>query len=84
MVVKSLNVEEETYAEFSKYCKDFGLSMSKQINLFMKTQLEDEPKIKKEYLEKLERIHRGKFITVKGSLLDRYKHLQPKNNAKSR
>ncbi|MFW6230742.1 MAG: hypothetical protein ACOC32_01830 [Nanoarchaeota archaeon] len=51
-----------------------GLSMSKQIDMFMKAQIEEEPMVRKEYLEKLDRIQKyGKFIKVKGSLMDRYK-----------
>ena len=33
---------------------------------------EKEPKVKEEYVEKLKRIRKGKFIKIKGSLLDRY------------
>ena len=38
--------------------------MTKQIELFMQAQLEEEPAAKKEYLDKLERIRKGKFIRV--------------------
>ncbi len=40
MTIKTFNVDEETYAKFSSYCKDMGLSMSKQIDMFMKAQIE--------------------------------------------
>jgi antitoxin component of RelBE/YafQ-DinJ toxin-antitoxin module len=74
MAIKTFNVDEETYAKFSSYCKDLGLSMSKQVDMFMKSQIEEEPVARKEYLEKLDRIQKyGKFIRVKGSLMDRYK-----------
>jgi hypothetical protein len=53
--------------------------MSMQINLFMKSQLEDEPEIKKEYLAKLEKIRRGPFIKFEDSILAKYKRL-PSNN----
>ncbi|MFH1770182.1 MAG: hypothetical protein ABH828_01355 [archaeon] len=70
MVLKTFNVEEEVYNKFSSQCKEFGMSMSKQITMFMKTQVE-EPEVRKEYLEKLEKIRQGKFIPVK-SFAKRY------------
>lgn len=72
MVIKTFNVNEETYKQFSTYCKDMGISMSKQIDMFMKSQIEEEPKVRNEYLRKLDGIRKGKFIKVKGSLLNRY------------
>ncbi|HLC85412.1 MAG TPA: hypothetical protein VJH22_06485 [Candidatus Nanoarchaeia archaeon] len=38
--------------------------MSKQIEIFMEAQIEDDPVLKREYLEKLERVRKGKFIRV--------------------
>lgn len=64
MVLKTFNVEEEIYQKFSHFCKGHGISMSKQIQLFMESQIEDGPEAKKEYVEKLERIRKGKFIKV--------------------
>ena len=64
MVLKTFNVDEEVYKEFSKFCKENGISMSKQVEIFMETQIETEPKVRKEYLAKLERISKGKFIQV--------------------
>lgn len=65
MVLKTFNLNEETYNKFSKFCKEHGMSMSKQINLFIEAQIEKEPEVRKSYLEKLERISkRGKFIEV--------------------
>ncbi len=72
MVIKTFNVSEETYKKFSSYCKENGLSMSKQIDMFMKSQVEEEPKARKEYLEKLDRIRKARFVKVKGSLMERY------------
>ena len=72
MVIKTFNVSEEAYNKFSNYCKEFGLSMSKQVDLFMRTQIEEKTEVRKEYLEKLNNIRKGKFIKVKGSLLSRY------------
>ena len=71
MVLKTFNVQEETYAVFSRFCKEYGISMSRQIELFMRSMIEEEPEARKEYLEKLDRIRKGKFIRVK-SFAERY------------
>jgi len=71
MVLKTFNVEEAVYSKFSHFCKEHGISMSKQIELFMESQIEEEPEAKKEYLEKLERIRKGNFIRV-SSFTERY------------
>lgn len=72
MAIKTFNVDEKIYHKFSKYCKEFGFSMSKQVDMFMRSQVEEDPKVRKEYLEKIDIIRKGKFIKVKGSLMDRY------------
>lgn len=64
MVLKTFNIEGETYRKFSEFCRENGLSMSKQIDIFIKSQLEEKPKIREEYLRKLEAIRRGKFINI--------------------
>jgi len=65
MAIKSFNIAEEVYGKYSKFCKGYGISMSKQVEMFMEAQLEEEPKAKKAYLEKLDRISRGKFRLIK-------------------
>jgi len=65
MTLKTFNLEQAVYKQFSNYCKELGISMSKQINLFMKAQTETEPKVREEYLRKLESIRRGRFIKIK-------------------
>ncbi len=65
MALKTFNVSPEVYEKFSKKCKAYGISMSKQVDMFMASQVEDEPKAKKEYLERLEQIRKGKFVSVK-------------------
>lgn len=62
--MKTFNLDPETYAKFSKFCKENGLSMSKQVNIFIKSQLEENPKVRKDYLKKLERIRKGSFIKI--------------------
>ena len=64
MVLKTFNLDDETYRKFSEYCRENGISMSKQVDLFIKAQLEEKPKVREEYLNKLERIRKGKFIRV--------------------
>jgi hypothetical protein len=64
MVLKTFNVQEEVYSKFSSFCKENGINMSKQVELFMESMVEQEPEAKKEYLEKLDRIRNGKFIKI--------------------
>jgi len=69
MVLKTFNIEEEAYQQFSEFCKENGISMSQQINLFIKAQIALEPKVREEYLRKLDNIRKGKFIKI-GTLDD--------------
>ncbi|MBI2631452.1 hypothetical protein HYW75_00425 [Candidatus Pacearchaeota archaeon] len=64
MVLKTFNVEESIYEKYSEFCKENGISMSNQINTFIKAQVETEPKIREEYLKKLDAIRKGKFIKI--------------------
>ena len=56
MVLKTFSVQEAVYDKFSRFCKSHGMNMSKQVEMFMQSIVEKNPKAKKEYLEKLERI----------------------------
>lgn len=71
MVLKTFNVEEGVYKKFFDFCRGHGVSMSKQVELFMRSMVEEEPEAKQEYLQKLERIRKGRFIRV-DSFADRY------------
>lgn len=64
MVIKTFNLEEDAYEKFSDFCKENGLSMSKQVNIFIKAQIETKPKVREEYLRKLEAIRRERFIKI--------------------
>ncbi|MBS3086810.1 hypothetical protein J4422_03855 [Candidatus Pacearchaeota archaeon] len=64
MAIKTFNVDESVYEKFLRFCKDNGISMSKQIEIFMKSRVEDKEDVREEYLQKLEEIRRGKFIRV--------------------
>jgi len=63
MAIKSFNVQEETYKQFSEYCRQNGINMSKQIEFFMQSVIA-EPEVKQEYLAKLERIRKQKSIKI--------------------
>ena len=69
MVLKTFNLEEQTYQKFSDFCKNNGISMSKQIDIFIKAQIEEKPKIRAEYLQRLDNIRKGNFIKI-GSITD--------------
>jgi len=71
MAIKTFNIEESVYKRFSDLCKGHGVSMSKQVELFMQSMVEEEPEARQEYLQKLERIRRGRFVRV-GNFDDRY------------
>jgi len=64
MVLKTFNLDNETYDKFSEFCKENGLSMSKQVDIFIKAQIEESPKVREEYLKKLELIRKGRFIKI--------------------
>ncbi|MEK6969972.1 MAG: hypothetical protein AABW48_06095 [Nanoarchaeota archaeon] len=64
MVLKTFNVQEAVYAKFSGFCKQHGINMSKQIELFMGSMVENDPEAKKEYLAKLARIRKGNFVNA--------------------
>lgn len=61
MVLKTFNINEEVYDKFSKFCKEHGISMSKQVEIFIESQIVEEKEVKPEYLKKLEKIRKGKF-----------------------
>ena len=71
MVLKTFNVQEDIYSQFYRFCREHGMSMSKQIEMFMESVIEKEPAAKQAYLEKLDRIRSGRFIRVK-SFTERY------------
>ena len=71
MVLKTFSVQEAVYNKFSGFCKQHGINMSKQIELFMESVVEKDPEAKQEYLEKLNRIRKGNFVGV-GDFAERY------------
>lgn len=61
MVLKTFNINEEIYDKFSKFCREHGISMSKQVEIFIESQVSNEKEVKPEYLKKLEKIRKGKY-----------------------
>jgi len=39
VVIKTFNIDEEVYKEFSAYCKKHGISMSKRVGNFLKEEV---------------------------------------------
>jgi hypothetical protein len=64
MSIKTFNVDDEAYRKFSSYCKENGLSMSKQVSWFMMSQVEEEPKLRKSYMARIERLRKGPFVKI--------------------
>jgi len=66
MALKTFNLDEESYKKFSDFCKENGISMSRQIEIFIRAQIAEKEEVRQEYLKKLEVIRKGKFINVGG------------------
>ncbi|MDE4908180.1 hypothetical protein L0665_06100 [Methanogenium marinum] len=64
MGVKSFSITDSVYEKYSTECKRLGLNMSKQIENFMKFQLEEEFALREEYIEKLAKIRKERFSPV--------------------
>ncbi len=65
MVLKTFNIQEEVYKIFSSFCKENGISMSKQVEKFMRNFINREPKVKAEYLKKLGELEKEEGIPFK-------------------
>lgn len=65
MALKTFNIDEKAYEKFSNFCRKNGISMSKQVEIFIKAQVEEKPKVREKYLDKLEVLRKGRFIKVK-------------------
>jgi len=60
-MLKTFNINEMAYNEFSKFCKEHGISMSKQAEMFIESQIGIKKEVKPEYLKKFEKIMKGKY-----------------------
>jgi hypothetical protein len=76
MVLKTFNLNEETYRKFSEFCREHGISMSKQVNLFIESQMAEEPEVRNSYLKKLEGIKRGRYTKTFKSMEDFEKYFE--------
>ena len=65
MAIKTFSVDEGVYRKFADFCKTNGINMSKQVEVFMKSQLESKEEVREEYLKTLDNLRRGKFIKIK-------------------
>jgi len=54
MALKTFNVDEVVYKEFSEYCKKNGISMSKKVENFIRREMEMLKKEAKKITEKVE------------------------------
>lgn len=71
MAIKTFSVQEDIYDKFSRFCRENGITISKQIELFMASVIEEDPEVRKGYLERLAWIRKGKFVRVE-NFADRY------------
>ena len=55
MALKTFNVDPDVYKRFSGFCKGNGINMSKQVELFMASFVEDDLAAKKSIVAKLDR-----------------------------
>ncbi len=60
MAIKTFNVDEEVYGRFSEFCKAHGISMSRQVELFMESQI-GKKDVNPKYLKKLNKIKKEKY-----------------------
>ena len=56
MVLKTFNLDEEVYGEFSEFCKENGISMSRQINIFIQAQMAKKSVDRNKLLDKLKKM----------------------------
>ncbi len=53
MALKTFNINEEIYKEFSEHCKKHGISMSKKIENFLKKEIENLKSQELKYIDKI-------------------------------
>jgi len=54
MALKTFNIDEQIYKQFSKHCKSEGLSMSKKVERFIASEIENLKSGDKEIRDKVE------------------------------
>jgi predicted urease superfamily metal-dependent hydrolase len=68
MAIRTFNIDDEVYKQFSEYCKKQGISMSKRVENFIKEEvlkIKDKGGLKKNIVEK-------KDISVEKHTFSRY------------
>ena len=61
MTIKTFNLDDKVYKKYSKFCKENGINMSKQIEFFICSQLAENAKTRNKYLDKIKAVRKGKF-----------------------
>ena len=59
-MIKTFNIDEEVYKQFSAHCKKHGVSMSKRVENFIRSEvikLKVKPEVKTETGEKKNAVH---------------------------
>lgn len=60
MVIKTFNIDEEVYKQFSEHCKKHGVSMSKRVENFIRsevTKIKGKTEVKTETADKKPSVH---------------------------
>ncbi len=60
MSIKTFNIDEEVYKQFSAHCKKHGVSMSKRVENFIRSEvikLKVKPEVKTEVADKKNVVH---------------------------
>ena len=69
MALKTFNLNEEVYKEFSKHCKEQGISMSKKVENFIEEEIA-RLRIKNDVLEMKEGKREKMIVTRWGSIVN--------------
>ena len=89
MALKTFNVDPSTYAQFRGFCKAHGLSMSAQVQSFMRSVMAEDLRVSQQYLLKLQRIRAEPSIPIEdfGAYFDvsnRNKAVRTQSDTKAR
>ena len=64
MAIKTFNIDKEVHKRFSGYCKEHGMSRSKQVELFMRCQVAKDDDERNTCLNKLEKLRKGGHVKI--------------------
>ena len=54
MAIKTFNIDEKVYKKFSEFCKNKGISMSKQVETFIRAQMSEKSEEREGHLKNLD------------------------------